>query len=78
VFEKLFCYGICLIFNCIGSLYDHICDLVVRVPGRYLRGPGFDSWRHQIFCVAVGLEQGPLSPVKINEELLERNVATPV
>jgi hypothetical protein len=33
---------------------------------------GFDSRRHQIFLVAVGLERGPLSPVRINEELLER------
>jgi hypothetical protein len=24
--------------------------------------PGFDSWRYQIFWVAVGLERGPLSP----------------
>jgi hypothetical protein len=27
-----------------------------------LRGPGFDSRRYQIFWVAVGLKQGPLSP----------------
>jgi hypothetical protein len=40
-------------------------------------GLGFDSRRYQIFCVAVGMERGPLSLVKINEELLERNVAAP-
>jgi hypothetical protein len=34
---------------------------VVRVPGYRSRGFGFDSRRYQIFWVAVGLEQGPLS-----------------
>jgi hypothetical protein len=33
--------------------------------------------RH-IFFVALGLERGPLSLVRINEELLERKVAAPV
>jgi hypothetical protein len=33
---------------------------------------GFDSRRHQIFREAVGLEQGPLSLVSTNEELLGR------
>jgi hypothetical protein len=32
------------------------------VIGCWPRGPGFDSRRCQIFWVAVGLEQGPLSP----------------
>jgi hypothetical protein len=50
----------------------YLCDLVARVPGRRHRGPGFDSRRYHIFCVAVGLERGPLSLVRINEELLER------
>jgi hypothetical protein len=36
------------------------------------RGPGFDSQRCQIFSVAVDLERGLLSLVRINEELLER------
>jgi hypothetical protein len=43
-----------------------------------IRGPGFDSRHYQIFCVAVGLERGSLSIVRINEELLERKVAAPV
>jgi hypothetical protein len=38
----------------------------------------FDSRRYKIFCVAVGLERGSLSLVRINEELLERKVAAPV
>jgi hypothetical protein len=42
------------------------------------RGPGFDSRGYQIFCIAVGLEQGPLSLMRINEKLLERKVAAPV
>jgi hypothetical protein len=34
-------------------------------------GPGFDSRRYQIFWEVVGLERGPLSLVRITEELLE-------
>jgi hypothetical protein len=33
------------------------------------------SRRYQIFRVAVGLERGPLSLVRINEELLERKIS---
>jgi hypothetical protein len=39
---------------------DSLCGLLVRVPGYRSRGPGFCSRRYQMFCVAVGLEQGPL------------------
>jgi hypothetical protein len=35
------------------------------------RGTGFDSRRYQIFREVVGLERGPLSLVRITEELLE-------
>jgi hypothetical protein len=42
------------------------------------RGPGFDSRRYQIFWEVVGLERGPLSLVRIIEELLESKVAAPV
>jgi hypothetical protein len=55
-----------------------LCGLVVRVPDCKPRGPGFDSKRYHIFLVAVGLERGPLSLVRINEELLERKVAAQV
>jgi hypothetical protein len=48
-----------------------LCGLVVRVSGYRARGPGFDSWRFQIFCEAAGLERGPLSLVWTTEELLE-------
>jgi hypothetical protein len=58
------------IFVC-WCFMDRRCGLVVR-------GPVFDSQRYQIFCVAVGLERGPLSLVRINEELLERKVEAPV
>jgi hypothetical protein len=44
---------------------------VVRVPGYIFRGLGFYSMRYQIFCEVVGLERGPLSLVRIIEELLE-------
>jgi hypothetical protein len=50
---------------------DHLCGLVVRVPGYRSRGPGFDSRRYQIFLEVVGLERGLLSLVRITEELLE-------
>jgi hypothetical protein len=51
---------------------------VVRVPGYRSRGPGFDSWRYQIFREVVGLERGALDLVRIIEELLERKVAASV
>jgi hypothetical protein len=50
---------------------DRLCGLVVRVSGYRSRGPGFDSRRYQIFWEVVGLERGPLSLVRIIEELLE-------
>jgi hypothetical protein len=54
---------------------DSLCGPVVRVPGYRSRGPGSDSRRYQIFWEAVGLERGPLSLVRITEEL--GRVATP-
>jgi hypothetical protein len=51
---------------------------VIRVPGYKSRGPGFDSGRYQIFSEVMGLERGPLSLVRIIEELLERKVSAPV
>jgi hypothetical protein len=63
----------------IHRLYlDCLCGLVVRFRDCKPRGPGFDLRRYQIFCVAVGLERGPLSVVRINEQLLNRKVAAPV
>jgi hypothetical protein len=51
---------------------DHLCHLVVRVPGYRSRGPGFDSRRYKIFCELVGLERGSFSFVSTTEELLHR------
>jgi hypothetical protein len=51
---------------------DRLCGLVVRVRGCRSRGPGFDSRCYQIFLEVVSLERGPLSLVRIIEELLER------
>jgi hypothetical protein len=48
---------------------------VVRVPSYRSRGLGFDSRRYHIFSEVVDLERGPLSLVRIIEELLERKVA---
>jgi hypothetical protein len=67
--------NILIIIRCVE---DRLFGLVVRVPGCRQRSPGFDSQRCQIFWIAVGLEQDPLSLVRINEELLERKVAAPV
>jgi hypothetical protein len=50
---------------------DRLCGLMVRVPGYRSRGPGFVSRRYQNFREVVGLERGPLSVVRIIEELLE-------
>jgi hypothetical protein len=55
--------------------FDLLCGLVVRVPGCKPRSLGFDSWCYKIFCVSVGLEWGPLSLMRINEELLERKIS---
>jgi hypothetical protein len=55
------------------NAYDRLCGLVVRVPGYRSRGPEFDSRRYQIFWHAVGLEQGPLSLVRIIEKLFQEN-----
>jgi hypothetical protein len=46
---------------------------VVRVPGYRSRCPGFDSRPYQIFREVVDLEGGPLSLVRIIDELLERS-----
>jgi hypothetical protein len=62
----------------IGPYRDRLYGLVVRVPGYKSRGPEFDSRRYQIFWEVVGLGWGPLSLIRINEELLERKVASPV
>jgi hypothetical protein len=53
------------------SKHDSLYGLVVRVSGYRSRGPGFDSRRYQIFWEVVELERGPLSLVRITEELLE-------
>jgi hypothetical protein len=44
----------------------------IRIPGYRSREPGFDSRRYQIFWEVVGLERGPLSLMRIIEELFER------
>jgi hypothetical protein len=50
---------------------DRLCGLVVRVPGYRSWGPWFDSRCYHIFWEIVGRKQGPLSLVKITEELLK-------
>jgi hypothetical protein len=35
---------------------NYRCGLVITVRGYNLRGPGFDSRRYQVICVAMGLE----------------------
>jgi hypothetical protein len=47
------------------------CGLMVSVPGYRSRCPGFDSRRYKVFWEVVFLERGPLSFVRITEELLE-------
>jgi hypothetical protein len=57
--------------KCCSVTKNRLCGLVVRVPGYRSIGPGFDSWRYQIFWEVVGLERDPLSLLVIFEELLE-------
>jgi hypothetical protein len=63
------------LYSRVSCTSDRLCGLVVRVPGYRSRGPGFESRRYQISWEVVVLERGPLSLVRITEELLERNVA---
>jgi hypothetical protein len=55
--------------------YFYIYPTVVgseRPPLWYrVRDPGFDSRRYKIFLEVVGLQRGPLSLVRIAEELLD-------
>jgi hypothetical protein len=52
-----------------------LSGLLVRVTAYRSRGPGVDSRRCLIFWV-VGLERGPLSLVRITEELFQGNNAS--
>jgi hypothetical protein len=36
-------------FEVVVAVTDRLCGLVVRVSGYRSGGPGFDSWRFQIF-----------------------------
>jgi hypothetical protein len=49
--------------------------LVVIVPGYRAKGPGLDSWRYQIVCVAVGLKRDQPRLVRIIEQLLEWKIS---
>jgi hypothetical protein len=63
--------SVCIGLQNIIPILDRLCGLVVTVPGHRSRGPGFDSRRYHIFWEVVVLERGPLSLVRIIEELLE-------
>jgi hypothetical protein len=56
---------------------DRLCGLVVRVPRYRSRGSGIDSQRYQMFWKIVGLERGPLSLVRITEEIFKWETAAP-
>jgi hypothetical protein len=58
-----------LLYPYVYMYQDRLCGLVVRVPG-------FDSRRYQIFWEVAVLEQGPLSLVRIIEELFQRNIGS--
>jgi hypothetical protein len=61
-----------------GGILLYLNTYVVAVHATNPRGLWFDYRRHYIFRVTEDLEQGPLSLVRINEELLERKVAASV
>jgi hypothetical protein len=48
-----------------------LCGLVVSVLGYRSRGPGFYSRLYRIFWEVVGLKRGPLSLMRIIQELHE-------
>jgi hypothetical protein len=52
-------------------MVDRLCGQVVSVPGYRFKGPGFGLRLYQIFLTLGGLKRGPLSFVRINEELPE-------
>jgi hypothetical protein len=62
-------------FWLLGRFCAHHLGLV---PGYRTRGSGFDSRRYESFREVVGLKGGRLNLVRIIEELLEREIATPV
>jgi hypothetical protein len=66
-------YTLCAecIYKKLKHTVDRLCGLVVRVLAYRSRDPGFDSRRYQIFWEVLCLERGPLSLVRIIEELLE-------
>jgi hypothetical protein len=70
-----------MLFRKTGTIYceDHTKDInslcVCVGHGSWLqtRRSGFDSRRYQIFWEVMGLERGPLSLVRIIEELVQGN-----
>jgi hypothetical protein len=59
-----------MFYDILAFPLDSPCGVVVRVSGHRSRDPGFDSRLHRIFGEVAGLERGPLSLVRITEELL--------
>jgi hypothetical protein len=51
---------------------DRLCGVVVRVSGWASRGPEFESQLYNILLEVVFLEPGPLSLLRIIEEVLEK------
>jgi hypothetical protein len=56
--------------------FDHLCGLVVRVPGYRSGGPSSvpGTTRKKV----MGLERGLLSLLSTTEEILDRKVVAPV
>jgi hypothetical protein len=55
------------LFSDLPSSLQHI----PRDPGYRIRGPGFHFRRYQIVSLAVGLQRGPISLMRITEKLHE-------
>jgi hypothetical protein len=67
----IFCSRVFQYFYLQSVIPDRLCGPVVRVPGYISKDPGFESRHYHIFYEVLGMERGPFSLVRVNEELLE-------
>jgi hypothetical protein len=67
---------LCRHVNFIKQKYSFRTDFLKTLLWSSGQSSGFDSRRHQIFWEVVGLERGPLSFMRIIEELFQENTGS--